>query len=61
MIADRWVRAGLVPDQGDGRLHRSAVPLGRSGHRGVRGAMALLAAAVLAMLLLAVGQRRRRW
>ena len=53
MIADRWVERGLVPDQGDGRLHRSAVPLADLVTAGVRGAMALLAAAVLAMLLLA--------
>ena len=53
VIADQWVRAGLVPDQGDGRLHRSAVPLADLVTAGVRGAMALLAAAVLAMLLLA--------
>ncbi len=53
VIADQWVRAGLVPDQVDGRLHRSAVPLADLVTAGVRDAMALLAAAVLAMLLLA--------
>ena len=53
VIADRWVRAGFMPDQGDGRLHRSALPLGDLVTGSVRGAIGLLVAAVLVMLLLA--------
>ena len=53
VVASRWVQAGLVTDQGDGGLQRSAVPVGNLVTGGVRGAMALLVAAVLLMLLLA--------
>ena len=53
VIADRWVQAGFVVDQGDGGLQRAAVPVGDLVTGGVRGAMALLVAAVLLMLLLA--------
>ena len=53
VIASRWVQAGFVVDQGDGGLQRSAVPVGDLVTGSVRGAMALLVAAVLLMLLLA--------
>ncbi|MGD9903470.1 MAG: ABC transporter permease [Vicinamibacterales bacterium] len=53
VIADRWVQAGVVLDNGDGSLHRSAVPAGDLVTGGVRGALALLVAAVLVMMLLA--------
>lgn len=53
VVADRWVRAGFVLDNGDGGLQRAAVPVGDLVTGGVRGAMALLVAAVLLMLLLA--------
>jgi len=53
VIADRWVRAGFVLDNGDGGLQRAAVPAADLVTGGVRGAMALLVAAVLVMLLLA--------
>ncbi len=53
VVADRWVRAGFVLDNGDGGLHRAAVPMSELVTGGVRGAMALLVAAVLVMLLLA--------
>jgi len=53
VIADRWVQAGFVLDNGDGRLQRAAIPAAELVTGGVRGAMALLVAAVLVMLLLA--------
>ena len=53
VVASRWVQAGFVVDQGDGGLQRSAVPVADLVTGGVRGAMALLVAAVLLMLLLA--------
>ena len=53
VIASRWVQAGFVVDRGDGGLQRSAVPVGDLVTGSVRGAMALLVAAVLLMLLLA--------
>jgi putative ABC transport system permease protein len=53
VIAGRWVQAGFVTDQGDGGLQRAAVPVGDLVTGAVRGAMALLVAAVLLMLLLA--------
>ena len=53
VIAGRWVQAGFVVDQGDGGLQRSAVPVADLVTGSVRGAMALLVAAVLLMLLLA--------
>jgi putative ABC transport system permease protein len=53
VIAGRWVQAGFVTDRGDGGLQRAAVPVSDLVTGGVRGAMALLVAAVLLMLLLA--------
>jgi putative ABC transport system permease protein len=53
VVAGRWVQAGFVADQGDGGLQRSAVPVATLVTGGVRGAMGLLVAAVLTMLILA--------
>jgi putative ABC transport system permease protein len=53
LLAAQWVQAGFVPDRGTGGPARSAVPVADLVTGGVRGAMALLVAAVLLMLLLA--------
>ena len=53
LLAAQWVQAGFVPDRGTGGPARSAVPVADLVTGGVRGAMALLVAAVVLMLLLA--------
>jgi predicted permease len=53
LIADRWVQAGFVRDQGDGALHRDAVPMGDFVTGDVRWPLMVLLGAVGAVLLIA--------
>jgi predicted permease len=53
VIARRWIEAGFVPDQGDGGLYRSAIPLQEFLTGGVRGGLLLLFGAVGVVLLIA--------
>jgi putative ABC transport system permease protein len=53
VIADRWIRAGFVADQGDGRLRRPALPLDTLITGNARRAVAIVFAAVVAVLLIA--------
>jgi predicted permease len=53
LIGQRWVRAGLLHDQGDRRLERSAVPLQGFITGGVQRALFILMGAVGVVLLIA--------
>jgi len=53
VIADRWVRAGYVADEGDGGLLRSAVPMDDFVTGPVRPTLLMLAGAVGCVLLIA--------
>jgi putative ABC transport system permease protein len=53
VIGGRWIRAGYVADQGDGRLFRAAVPVPEMVAGGVRPRLLLLLGAVMAILLIA--------
>jgi putative ABC transport system permease protein len=53
VIARRWIEAGFVPDQGDGGLYRSAIPLQAFLTGGVRSGLLVLFGAVGIVLLIA--------
>ncbi len=53
VIGSRWVRAGYVTDQGDGRLFRAAVPVPEIVAGAARPALLLLLGAVMVILLIA--------
>ena len=53
VIGDRWIRAGFVADQGDGKLKRDAVPLNDLVTGGARRALVVVFVAVGAVLLIA--------
>jgi predicted permease len=53
VISDRWIQAGFVRDQGNGRLKRRAVPLNDLVMGNARRALHLVFAAVGAVLLIA--------
>jgi putative ABC transport system permease protein len=52
-IADRWVQAGFVTDQGDGQLRRTAVPMTEFLSGSLRAPLLVLLAAVACVLLIA--------
>jgi putative ABC transport system permease protein len=53
VIANRWIQAGFVADQGDGRLFRAAVPVQEIVSGGVRRSLLVLLGAVFLILLVA--------